>query len=93
VIPFTPGTDTTRRPEMSKQQPKMGDPGVCAACGQPIQYVGPYWRHTLTSPRHPARPLGQVLATYTDRDQTPLSQETDDDAADHQTPDPDLQAQ
>lgn len=36
--------------------PKLGDKGTCSQCGKPIEYVGPHWRHTGSSPRHVAKP-------------------------------------
>lgn len=40
----------------SERLPKMGDKSLCKSCGKPIEYIGPYWRHTTCSPRHIAIP-------------------------------------
>ena len=34
----------------------IGDKSICEMCGKPIEYIGPHWRHTTYSPRHPATP-------------------------------------
>lgn len=37
--------------------PAEGDRAVCASCGMPIRFVGPYWAHIGDAqPRHPAQP-------------------------------------
>lgn len=38
------------------KEPKLGQKATCKACGKEIEYIGPYWRHTTYSPRHPAEP-------------------------------------
>jgi hypothetical protein len=35
---------------------RMGDKDTCKTCGEGIEYVGPYWRHTTSTPRHIAIP-------------------------------------
>jgi hypothetical protein len=35
---------------------KLGTKDVCKPCGEPIEYIGPYWRHIDSSPRRPAMP-------------------------------------
>lgn len=39
------------------QPPELGDTSFCKMCSKPIEYIGPYWRHTTYSPRHPALPI------------------------------------
>lgn len=40
---------------------RMGDRAVCRACGEEIEYVGTYWRHTGDrQPRHIAAPMKEV---------------------------------
>jgi len=34
----------------------MGTKAKCEYCGEEIEYVGSYWRHTQFSPRHIALP-------------------------------------
>lgn len=36
---------------------QMGDKATCDQCGEVIEYVGPYWRHTASEPRHVAFPV------------------------------------
>jgi hypothetical protein len=37
--------------------PKLGARAVCKMCGEPIEYIGPYWQHIgEMQPRHPALP-------------------------------------
>jgi hypothetical protein len=35
---------------------KLGTKSICAACGKPIEWIGPYWRHIGPQPRHIATP-------------------------------------
>ena len=37
--------------------PELGDKSTCRMCGEEIEYIGPYWRHTQSNPRHPALPV------------------------------------
>lgn len=38
-------------------EPKIGTLATCKACGQAIEYIGPYWRHVgYEQPRHIAQP-------------------------------------
>lgn len=41
---------------------KIGDTSLCRSCGKPIEYIGPYWRHTTTSPRHDGIPTPSLSA-------------------------------
>jgi hypothetical protein len=36
--------------------PAMGDRAVCRICDQEIEYVGPFWRHLGSAPRHGGEP-------------------------------------
>jgi len=38
---------------------KIGEISLCRSCEEKIEYVGPYWRHVNSSPRHPAIPFGE----------------------------------
>ena len=45
--------------DVISNQPKtieLGTVGKCKSCGERIEYVGPYWRHIDSTPRHPAVP-------------------------------------
>ena len=35
---------------------RAGTEAVCAQCGEPITFMGSFWSHLGTSPRHPAIP-------------------------------------
>ena len=41
-----------------KEQPSFGDKAICKSCGNPIIYIGPYWKHNTGDwqPRHIAEP-------------------------------------
>lgn len=44
-----------------KIEPPIGTRSTCTMCGEPIEYVGPYWRHLgENQPRHPATPKEEV---------------------------------
>jgi hypothetical protein len=43
-------------PELSAL-PKLGEKSTCCDCGTEIEYIGVYWRHVGTNPRHVARPF------------------------------------
>lgn len=42
------------------RKPKIGQKSICKMCGKEIEYIGPYWRHTTYSPRHPATPRDET---------------------------------
>jgi len=37
--------------------PRLGAKSTCKLCGEPIQFLGDYWKHLGSSPRHPAIPV------------------------------------
>jgi hypothetical protein len=39
----------------------IGQKSICAACKEEIEYDGRVWRHTKSSPRHPAIPIKPVM--------------------------------
>lgn len=43
---------------------KIGDRAVCALCGNPIEYIGPHWRHIGQEYRHIARPAAECPDEY-----------------------------
>lgn len=50
-------------------EPKLGDRDTCTACGEPIEYIGPYWRHLgERQPRHIAQPRKGDDLPHNDRD-------------------------
>ena len=43
--------------KLTLDEARLGDTSLCKACGKPIEYISPYWRHTTYSPRHGAQPI------------------------------------
>jgi hypothetical protein len=46
-----------RRARYNGRMAKFGEKSLCATCGQPIHFLGRYWAHQASSPKHPATPL------------------------------------
>jgi predicted O-methyltransferase YrrM len=44
-----------------KEQAQVGDLADCQSCGNEIEYIGSYWRHTGTQYRHPAQPISGTI--------------------------------
>jgi len=41
---------------------ELGQRATCRSCGEPIEYIGPYWRHVGSRPRHVAEPADAEAA-------------------------------
>lgn len=57
---------------------KMGTKAKCQMCGKEIVYVGPYWKHTGPTPRHPAWPINKSLKRNHDDDLEDMPLHSDD---------------
>ena len=59
----------------------IGSKSVCGSCGEDIVFIGPYWKHVHSSPRHPGAPSGIVVDELRDLRATVAALTAERDAA------------